>query len=271
MKRLLSTILVAALSVAALAPGPTRANDDARGSHGHHPGDLSDVNVVLVHGAFADGNSWSKVIPLLQARGLHVVAVQNPLSSLPDDAAATERAIEQQTGSVVLVGHSWAGVVITEAGNNDKVKELVYVDAFAPDTGQSINDLLAGLPPPPYAALFVKDSAGFLTLPETGIDTYFAQDLPRDEVRLITATQGPWAQRCFADKVTRAAWHSKPSIWVLGTQDRFIAPALQEKMSATIGAAVIRVPSSHVSLLSHPRAVADAIIAAAEDAASPWR
>lgn len=272
MKRLLSVTVTVVLGLAAFAAAPAFANgDDNAHGHGHghhHPPDISDVNVVLVHGAFADGNSWSKVIPLLEARGLHVVAVQNPLSSLPDDAAATERAIEQQDGPVVLVGHSWAGVVITEAGNSDKVKELVYVDAFAPDSGQSINDLLAGLPPPPYAALFAKDSGGFLTLPETGIETYFAQDLPKDEERLITATQGPWAERCFADKVTRAAWHSKPSIWVLGTQDRFIAPALQEKMSANIGAAVIRVPSSHVSLLSHPRVVADAIIAAAEDTVS---
>lgn len=264
MNFLRKTLLVAAVAAVAFASSAF-ANDDRGHGHGRGP-DLSGINVVLVHGAFADGNSWSRVIPMLQARGLHVVAVQNPLSSLQDDAATTERAIEQQKGPVVLVGHSWAGVVITEAGNSDKVKSLVYVDAFAPDAGQSINDLLAGLPPPAYAALFVADSAGFLTLPETGIATYFAQDLSKDEVRTVSATQGPWAQRCFADKVTRAAWHTKPSVWVLGTQDRFIAPALQEKMAATIGAAVIRVPSSHVSLLSHPRIVADAIIAAAEDA-----
>lgn len=259
----LKRILIAAAVSAAIFTPVAFGHD----RHGHAP-DLSKINVVLVHGAFADGNSWSKVIPLLQARGLHVVAVQNGLSSLPDDAATAERAIEQQTGPVVLVGHSWAGVVITEAGNDDKVKELVYVDAFAPDAGQSINDLLAGLPAPPYATQFVPDSAGFLTLPEASLQAYFAQDLPKDDVHVLAVTQGPWAQRCFADKVSKAAWHSKPSIWVLGTQDRFIPPALQEKMAATIGAAVIRVPSSHVSLLSHSRVVADAIIAAAEDAAT---
>ena len=263
------TLLLAAMYAAVTSAAFGHDDRDHDHGHGHgHGSDLTGINVLLVHGAFADGNSWSKVIPLLEARGLHVVAVQNPLSSLAEDAATTERAIEQQKGPVVLVGHSWAGVVITEAGNDDKVKELVYVDAFAPDSGQSINDLLAGLPSPAYAPLFIADSAGFLTLPESALGTYFAQDLPKDELHVLSATQGPWAQRCFADKVSRAAWHDKPSIWVIGTQDRFIAPALQEKLAATVGAAVIRVPSSHVSLLSHPRVVADAIIAAAEDTAS---
>ena len=257
------TLAASILATNALAhDGPGRGGPDHDGPvHGH---DLSGTNVVLVHGALADGNSWAKVIPLLQARGLHVVAVQNPLTSLADDVAATERTIEQQKGPVVLAGHSWAGVVITEAGNNDKVKTLVYVDAFAPDRGQSINDLLAGLPQAPYNALFIADSGGFLTLPETAIATYFAQDLSPTEIRTVAATQGPWAERCLGDKVTQAAWHKKPSIWVIGSQDRFIPPALQEKMAANIGAEVVHTPSSHVAMLSRPRVVADAIIAAAE-------
>src|SRR5258705_5023923 len=122
------------------------------------------TTVVLVHGAFADGSSWDKVIPILQAKGLHVVAVQNSLRSLDDDAAATKRVIEQQNGPVILVGHSWAGAVITQAGNDDKVKALVYVAAFAPDKDQSINDILKGKPAPSLASALQKDSAGYLTL-----------------------------------------------------------------------------------------------------------
>src|SRR5215475_13642823 len=154
--------------------------------------DLKGKTIVLVHGAFADGSSWAKVIPLLEARGLKVVAVQNPLSSLDDDVGAATRAIEQQTGPVILVGHSWGGAVITQAGNHEKVKALVYVSAFAPDSGQSINDASKGSPPPPWASMLVKDSGNFLTLPTANILSDFAQDLPPADARLIAATQGPW-------------------------------------------------------------------------------
>src|SRR5262249_38768016 len=220
--------------------------------------------IVLVHGAFADGSSWSKVIALLQAKGYPVVAVQNPLSSLADDVVKTERVINQQTRPVVLVGHSWAGVVITQAGNNPKVKALVYVDAFAPDSGQSIADVTAGLPPAPWSSTLIKDEAGYLTLPAPTVAHDFAQDLPPAEQGVVAATQGPWFEGAAADKVTKASWHDKPSWWVLGTKDHIIDPSLQEKMAAAIKAQVTRVPTSHVAMLADPEAVTAVILAAAE-------
>jgi pimeloyl-ACP methyl ester carboxylesterase len=228
--------------------------------------DLKGTNVVLVHGAFADGSSWDKVVPLLEARGLHVVSVQNPLSSLKDDVAATRRAIEQQTGPVVLVGHSWAGVVISEAGNDDKVKALVYVAAFAPDNGQSINDMLKGLPAPAWASELKKDSGGFLTLTDDAIIHDFASDLPPAQARVIAATQGPWYAGAMDDKVTQAAWHNKPSWFVLTGKDHMIDPRFQAGMAQHIGATVVKTDASHVVMISQPQKVAAAIIAAAEQA-----
>ncbi|MGF6573817.1 pimeloyl-ACP methyl ester carboxylesterase [Paraburkholderia sp. GAS333] len=235
-------------------------------SHAAPPQDLKGKNVVLVHGAFADGSSWEKVIPLLEARGLHVVAVQNPLSSLADDVAATKRVVDQQTGPVVLVGHSWAGVVISEAGNDDKVKSLVYVAAFAPDGGQSIDDMTKGMPAPVWASELQKDSAGYLTLSTQAVLADFAQDLPLPERRLIAATQGPWAAACIGEKVTTAAWHDKPSYFVVAAKDKMIDPNLQQSMAKNIGAHVTNVDTSHVAMLSQPKAVADTIIAAAQSA-----
>ncbi|KVD32839.1 alpha/beta fold hydrolase [Burkholderia ubonensis] len=233
-------------------------------AHAAPQADLKGTNVVLVHGAFADGSSWNQVIPLLEARGLHVVSVQNPLSSLADDAAAARRVIDQQQGPVVLVGHSWAGVVISEAGNDDKVKSLVYVAAFAPDSGQSIADVTQGLPPPAWAGELSKDAAGFARLSDKAIAQDFAPDLPPAQQRIVAATQGPWFGGCIAEKVAQAAWHAKPSSYVVATQDRMIDPTLQETMAKRIGATVTRVNGSHVAMLSQPKAVADAIIAAAE-------
>lgn len=219
--------------------------------------------IVLVHGAYADGTSWSKVIALLQAKGYHVVSVQNPTTSLADDVAATERVINQQTGPVVLVGHSWAGVVITQAGNNAKVKALVYVDASAPDSGQSLLDAAAGVTPEPGASAAVKDENGFLLLPEAAVRQYFAQDLSSTDQGIIAATQTPWAIGCLTDKVSRAAWHDKPSWWVIGEFDHMIAPKLQEKMAATIKAQVTKVKTGHLAMLKDSEAVTGVIIAAA--------
>ncbi len=226
--------------------------------------DLHGKTVILVHGAFADGSSWSKVIPLLEARGLKVVAVQNPLSSLADDAAATTRAIDQQAGPVILVGHSWGGAVITEAGNSAKVKALVYVAAFAPDEGQSINIMTKPFPPAPWTAALKVDAGGYLTLPEANVMSDFAQDLPAVDARVVAATQGPWAARCLDDVITKAAWKTKPSWWVLSEQDHMIDPRFQAGMAAGIKAHVVKVNASHVVMLSHPKDVADAIIDAAE-------
>jgi pimeloyl-ACP methyl ester carboxylesterase len=218
--------------------------------------------IVLVHGAYADGSSWSKVIPMLQAKGYTVVSVQNPLTSLADDVAATNRVINQQTEPVVLVGHSWAGVVITEAGNNPKVKGLVYVSGLAPDSGQSLVDVAAGFPP--SAAPVVKDEGGFLSLSEAAYMKYFAPDLPVVEQKLLAATQVTWFSGCLTDKVTKAAWRDKPSWWVIGKNDQMVNPKLQEKMAANIKAKVTEVTSSHVVLLTNPKTVTDVIVAAAD-------
>jgi pimeloyl-ACP methyl ester carboxylesterase len=261
----MNTLLKKCLA-SALLLGSLFALQAAHAAHAAPPQDLKGKNVVLVHGAFADGSSWDKVIPLLEARGLHVVAVQNPLSSLADDAAATKRVIDQQNGPVVLVGHSWGGVVISQAGNDDKVKALVYVAAFAPDSGQSISDMIKDKPAPAWASELRKDSAGFLTLSTDAVVHQFAQDLPPAQARIVAATQGPWFAGCSDDKVTTAAWHSKPSWFVVAGRDHMIDPRLQDAMASQIGATVTHVDASHVAMVSQPKAVAEAIIAAASKA-----
>src|SRR6478735_2516785 len=168
-------------------------------------------NVVIVHGAWADGSSWSKVIPLLQAKGLHVVAVQNPLTSLADDVAATRRAIALQDGPVLLVGHSYGGVVITEAGNDPKVVGLVYVAALVPSNGESVASVTKPFPPAPLGSEVRADAEGFLTVTPKGIAEDLAQDLPDKEKQLLTATQAPKAGAVFGATVTTAAWKTKPS------------------------------------------------------------
>ncbi|SKC90709.1 alpha/beta fold hydrolase [Paraburkholderia hospita] len=235
-------------------------------AHAATQDDLKGTSVVLVHGAFADGSSWNRVIPLLEAHGLHVVAVQNPLSSLADDVAATKRVIDQQKGPVVLAGHSWGGVVISRAGNDDKVKSLVYVAAFAPDANQSIADITQGMKPPVWANELQKDSAGYLTLSDKAVRDDFALDLPAGQQRIVAATQGPWFSGCVNDKVTQAAWHEKPSYFVIPGRDKMIDPHLQAKMATQIHAQVTRVDASHVAMLSQPEAVANAILAAARNA-----
>jgi len=228
--------------------------------------DRAATTVVLVHGAFADGSSWERVIPLLQAKGLHVVSVQNPLSSLADDVAATRRVLYAQTGPVVLVGHSWGGIVISEAGSHERVKSLVYVAAFAPSEGQSASDLGKGYPTPPGLAFLVQDKQGFLTLSPEGMTRHFAQDLPAAQTRVMAATQGPIGAASFDEKTTTAAWKTKPSWFVLTQQDHMIDPGLQKAMAEKISAHIVSVPSSHVPQLSRPAQVADAIVAAADGA-----
>ena len=224
----------------------------------------ADTTVVLVHGAFADGSSWEKVIPLLQARGLKVVAVQNPLTSLADDVAAAKRVIDAQTGNVVLVGHSWGGTVITEAGTSDKVKALVYVAAFAPSEGQATSELGKDYAVPPGIATLQADAGGFLWLPAASVAANFAQDVPPATAALIAATQGPIAARAFADKTTVAAWKNKANYYIAAADDRMIDPALQRAFAAKLKATTITLKSSHVPMVSQPQKVADVIIAAAQ-------
>ena len=225
-------------------------------------------NVVIVHGAWADGSSWSKVIPLLEAKGLHVVAVQNPLTSLADDVAATRRAIALQDGPVLLVGHSYGGAVITEAGNDPKVVGLVYVAALAPPDGESFASVAKTFPPAPLGSEVRADAEGFLTLTPKGIAEDFAQDLSDKEKQLLTATQGATAAAVFEAKVTSAAWKTKPSWYVITSNDRAVSPELQKAEAAAIKASSITVLSSHVPMLSHPGEVADLIEQAAANAGS---
>ena len=220
--------------------------------------------IVLVHGAFADGSSWSKVIPLLLAQDLNVVAVQNPTTSLADDVAAVNRALESISEPVILVGHSWGGVVITEAGVHEKVEALVYVSAFAPSDAQSVNDLLADYPQPEWFGAVSADSGGFLKISTEGIAEYFAQDLSDDEKSLVATVQTPFALSANADKVTVNSWSEKPSWFVVSANDRIIYPELERKMAEKLGAKVTEVSASHVSMLAKPEEVAAVILDAAQ-------
>jgi pimeloyl-ACP methyl ester carboxylesterase len=221
-------------------------------------------NIVLVHGAFADGSSWSKVIPLLQAKGFHVRSVGIPLTSFADDVAATKRAIAAEGGPVILVGHSYGGLVITEAGNDPKVAGLVYVAAFAPDADQTITEISKPFPPPLGLSKLTPLSDGFLLLSPEGIETAFAQDLTNEEKALLVAVQPQTAGSIFGAKPTTAAWHSKPSWYIVASNDNMIAPEQEKSMAKQINATTTVLPSSHVVMLSHPKEVAKVI----EDAAA---
>lgn len=222
--------------------------------------------VVMVHGAFADGSSWNKVIPLLQAKGFKAVAVQNPLTSLEDDVAATKRIVDAQTGPVVLVGHSWAGSVITQAGDHEKVKALVYVASFAPALGETSVDAIKAHPTPSGVAHFITSADGYLTLPPEAIASEFAQDVSAAEANLIAATQGPVRAANFEQKITVAAWTSKPSWYIVAAQDRMIHPDAQRALAKRIKASTTVLQTSHVPMSSNPEAVAKVIEAAARAA-----
>lgn len=224
----------------------------------------SSPTVVLVHGAFADGSAWSKVIPLLQAKGFKVVAVQNPLTSLAEDVAFANRVIDAQTGPVVLVGHSWGGAVITQAGGNDKVKALVYVAAFAPSPGETSLDGVKGFPASPGLASPIATPDGFLTLSPETVAKDFAQDVTADEANLIATTQGAVRGKNFEEKLTVAAWQSKPSWYIVANNDRMIQPDAQRALAKKIGATATALPTSHVPMVSKPKEVVDVIAAAAD-------
>jgi pimeloyl-ACP methyl ester carboxylesterase len=224
-------------------------------------------NIVLVHGAWADGSSWAKVIPLLQAKGFNVVAVQNPLSSLADDVAATKRAIALQDGPVILVGHSWAGMVISVAGNDPKVAGLVYVSALVPQRGQSAGNATKGYPPAPGLAQAKPDGAGWLWMTRKGVDEDFVPGLPAADRAVVYATQGPWNSKALGDKVTTPAWTAKPSWLIIDTHDRMISPQYERDTAKRIHATATTLDAGHVPMLSMPRAVADVIIDAANKAA----
>ncbi len=223
-------------------------------------------NIVLVHGAWADGSCWSGVIALLEGKGFHVVAVQNPLTSLADDVAATKRIIALQDGPVILVGHSYAGVVITEAGNDPKVVGLVYVAAFAPGDGESISSVTKPYPPAPLGSELRPDAQGFLTVTPKGIAEDMAQDVSASEQQILTAIQGQTSSSVFGATITSAAWKSKPSWALIASNDRAIPPQLEKDEAAAIKATSITVPANHLAMLSHPKEVAELIEQAAAKA-----
>jgi len=219
--------------------------------------------VILVHGAWADGSSWSKVIPLLDAKGFHVVAVQLPLTSFTDDVATVKRAIALENGPVLLAGHSYGGAVITEAGNDPKVTRLVYVAAFAPDAGQSAGSLNASVAPPPMGSEAKPDSEGFLKLSEKGIAEDFAQDVTAAEKLALYGAQAPTNVKSLGGQVSVPAWRSKPSWYIVAENDRAIQPSLEKSMAQTIHATTTTVTSGHVVMLSKPAEVAAVIEKAA--------
>ncbi|MFZ6769039.1 alpha/beta fold hydrolase [Undibacterium sp. Di26W] len=219
-------------------------------------------NIVLVHGAFADGSSWLPVIKILHRKGYHVTAVQNPLSSLADDVAATRRVLERQKGGVILVGHSWAGAVVTEAGNADNVQGLVYLSALVPDSGESVSDMLNRLASPMEG--LTPDKEGLIWLDDpVAYRQVMAGDVSVPKARLLAATQQPISARTFADKVTTAAWSKKPSWYLVTENDKALQPNVQRALAQHIGATSMTVKSSHMSLVSHPEVVASLIERAA--------
>jgi pimeloyl-ACP methyl ester carboxylesterase len=209
------------------------------------------------------------VIPLLQAKGIRVIAVQNPLTSLADDVAATKRAIATMRGPIVLVGHSWGGAVITQAGNDPKVVALVYVAAGAPDRGQSFAEMQKPFPAPPVSTEIREGSTGFLTLTTAGVWNDMAPDLPAGERQVMTATQGDWAAKCLNEKLTTAAWRTKPSWFIVARNDRMINPNLERALAKKMRARTTILDSSHVAMLAKPAEVAAVILEAAATAAGP--
>ena len=221
-------------------------------------------NVLFVHGAWANSSSWAKVLPLTDAAGLSGTAVSLALRSLQDDVATVRHALELIDGPVLLVGHSYGGSVITEAGADPKVAALVYIAAFAPDTGESAASLGAGGPPTRIGEEIRPDAYGFLKLTRRGVDEVFAQDLPHEDRAVLHATQSPLAGAAFAGEITAPAWKQKPGFYLRATEDQTIHPDLQQTMATRIAARmIVAVASSHLPMLSHPQAVADLVIAAA--------
>ena len=220
--------------------------------------------VVLVHGAFSDGSTWSKVIPLLEAKGLNVVAVQNPLTSFAEDTATTRRALARVKGPVVLVGHSYGGAVITEAGaNNENVQALVYVAAFAPSAGESVSDLTKDYPTPSGFSHIDADDAGYLKLTSEGVAKHLAQDVTADQASLMYVTQGPTNGAVFGEKVQDAAWENRSSWYIVSEHDHMLDTGLQKAMAQKIHAKVTTLSASHTPHISQPDAVANVILQAA--------
>lgn len=221
-------------------------------------------NVVLVHGAFANKSSWDKVALLLRKKGFKVTEVDNPLTSLEDDVAATRKVLAAQQGATVLVGHSWGGVVIGEVGDSPNVKALVYVAAFAPDKGESVQTLSASGPPTEGGKAIRPDATGFLSVDPVAFPHVFAGDVPAEEAAKMANSQLPLSGAAFGTAATVAAWHVKPTYYAISANDLMIPPQAEALFAQRMKAETVTLQSSHASLVSHPAAVAALIEKAAE-------
>ena len=221
---------------------------------------MTDVqNVVLVHGGFVDGSGWRGVYDVLTADGFNVSVVQNQTLSLESDVETTRNALDQQDGSAILVGHSYGGVVITEAGRHENVAGLVYIAAFAPDTGESVNALIADPPPGAPVPPILPPIDGFLFLDRDKFAESFAADLPADDAAFMADSQLPWGVEALNGAVSEAAWRSKPNWYLVATDDHMIPPPAQRAMSERAGSTVVEEPGSHSIYVSQPRATAELI------------
>jgi pimeloyl-ACP methyl ester carboxylesterase len=229
---------------------------------------MSKMNVVLVHGGFVDGSGWEGVYDLLTQDGHKVTVVQNPTTSLADDVAATRRAIAAQDGPTILVGHSYGGVVISESGADPKVKGLVYVAAFAPDTGESVASLIANPPPGASVPPILPPQDGYLFLDRDKFAAAFAGDVKPAQAAFMADSQVPWGVAALQGQVTTPAWKSRPSWYLVTADDHMIPPPAQRQMAARANATVVETPGSHAVYVSNPRVVADLIERAAESIAS---
>ncbi|TGD58746.1 alpha/beta hydrolase [Flavobacterium humi] len=221
-------------------------------------------NVVLVHGAFADGSGWKGLYKILTQKGYHVTIVQNPLTSLEDDVAATNAVLDKQDGPTILVGHSWGGAVITQAGNHPKVAALVYVAAFQPDNGESVLTWVQKAPPAPENGILAPDAKGIVYYDQAKYHAGFCADISKADADFMYASQGAFHAKGFVTPLTQAAWHEKPSYGIVATEDKSINPDIQRTMYKRSGAKITEIKGSHVVFISQPELVVKVIVAASK-------
>ena len=253
MNKLKLTVGMTALAMITGCASSTTAKHEVEQANASRPGDTANVkNVVLVHGGFVDGSGWQAVYSMLKRDGYHVSVVQNPTTSLADDVAATQQVLAMQNGPALLVGHSYGGVVITEAGNNPNVAALVYIAAFAPDAGESVSSLIKNPPPGAPVPPILPPQNGFLMLDKSKFAASFAADVDPEVAAFRADSQVPWGVNALDGKVTTPAWRSKPSFYLVATQDKMIPPPAQRAMSKRAGATVVETAGSHAIYESKP-------------------